>query len=314
MIDGLNKREGITLRSVRNFFLISVLAAATSGALSGQDIDSLRHANELLDSAFIAEVERAPGKPKVLHAEPLFTDLIRDLGARKGEKEWNVGLGMADRTFYNAYHGLVEYEFAPVNRLGIEFEIPFSVYLPSGVSPTDSIPGNRINSLKGAVQYTFFVSERFSTSAAAGFIYERTLHDFTHLTRGQVFDGHLYQPFFVFAKRWGRNFHSLWYMGPHLFSAVEKPLHVEKWLVHSNIHYMISGTRNFIGVEVTKEFGPYRGVLFRPQMRVGVAENLLVGIVSGIPVRANGNERLSSFLRVIYEPKHDRRGRVNRFH
>ena len=34
---------------------------------------------------------------KIEHAEPLFIDLIRDLGARKGEREWNVGMGMFDR-------------------------------------------------------------------------------------------------------------------------------------------------------------------------------------------------------------------------
>ena len=28
---------------------------------------------------------------KVSHAEPLYLDLVRDLGARKGEKELNVG-------------------------------------------------------------------------------------------------------------------------------------------------------------------------------------------------------------------------------
>ena len=28
---------------------------------------------------------------KVDHAEPLYVDLIRDLGPHKGEKEWNIG-------------------------------------------------------------------------------------------------------------------------------------------------------------------------------------------------------------------------------
>ncbi|GCC52860.1 hypothetical protein SanaruYs_30990 [Chryseotalea sanaruensis] len=36
-------------------------------------------------------------KTKIDHAEPLYIDLIRDLGARKGEREWNVGLGMTDK-------------------------------------------------------------------------------------------------------------------------------------------------------------------------------------------------------------------------
>mgnify|MGYP003114794517 FL=1 len=39
----------------------------------------------------------------------------------------------------------------------------------------------------------------------------------------------------------------------------------------------------------------------RPQMRVDLSDNLLVGIVTGIPIDKN-NERFSSFLRLIYEP------------
>jgi len=44
----------------------------------------------------------------------------------------------------------------------------------------------------------------------------------------------------------------------------------------------------------------------RPQMRVGVADNLLVGIVGGVPLRRS-EERLSSFVRLIYEPGHHHR-------
>lgn len=54
--------------------------------------------NSTKDSLYIHQIEEAPGKHKVLHAEPLYIDLIRDLGARKGEREWNVGLGMTDKT------------------------------------------------------------------------------------------------------------------------------------------------------------------------------------------------------------------------
>ena len=40
---------------------------------------------------------------KVLHAEPLYIDLIRDLGARKGEKEWNFGYGLTDFNDFDEY-------------------------------------------------------------------------------------------------------------------------------------------------------------------------------------------------------------------
>ena len=67
-------------------------------------------------------------RAKVLHAEPLYIDLIRDLGARKGEKEWNVGMGMTDRLSYDSYEFLVEYEWAPINRLGLEIEVPVTIF------------------------------------------------------------------------------------------------------------------------------------------------------------------------------------------
>lgn len=49
-----------------------------------EPVDSLEIIRNYLDSIYIAETESVKGKDKVLHAEPLFIDLIRDLGARKG--------------------------------------------------------------------------------------------------------------------------------------------------------------------------------------------------------------------------------------
>ena len=44
-------------------------------------------------------------------------------------------------------------------------------------------------------------------------------------------------------------------------------------------------------------------MVIRPQMRLGIAENLLVGIVAGIPIKREF-QRFSTFFRLIYEPKH----------
>lgn len=67
---------------------------------------------------------------------------------------------------------------------------------------------------------------------------------------------------------------------------------------------MIPGTRNFVGVEFNKtvQNGDF-DMTIRPQMRVGIADNFLIGIVTGIPV-SRENERFSTFLRLIYEPGH----------
>ncbi len=267
------------------------------------ETDSVKLQKNILDSVYIAEVESPKQKAKVLHAEPLFIDLIRDLGARKGEKEWNLGLGITDNNKYDSYSALVEYEFAPVDRLGFEVELPFSFYYPASGNDRNAIPQSRLNSLKLAGQYTFLVSDPANTSLALGYIHEFELPSFNLYGKGNLFQGHVFNPFFVTAKRWGSNFHTLLYTGPVIHKPQYQPTQTH-WQLNSNFHYMISGTRNFIGVEFNKTFRQNDfDMTIRPQMRVGIADNFMVGIVTGIPIRRE-NERFSSFLRLIYEPGH----------
>lgn len=265
--------------------------------------DSTQANKEQLDSLFIQEVEGRREPDKVLHAEPLYIDLIRDLGARKGEKEWNIGLGLIDNNDYDLYEALVEYEWAPIDRLGLEVELPFSFYYP--INENGNPPSNKLNSLKLAAQYSFFVSDKLKTSMAIGYIHEFEFTEFENYGQDSFVKGNVYNPFFIAAKRWGNNIHTLLYTGPvfeHHFYDNSLYTH---WQINSNLHYMITGTRNFIGMEFNKELdrqGDF-DMTIRPQMRVGIAENLLIGIVTGIPV-SRENQRFSSFLRLIYEPKH----------
>ncbi len=276
--------------------------------LCNAQTDSLRIENDVLDSLYIQEVENVKGeRPKVLHAEPLFIDLIRDMGARKGENEWNIGLGMTDNTRSDTYLALIEYEFAPVDRLGLEIELPFSIYYPVNGTSKDSVPGNKLNSIKLASQYSFFVSEKLKTSMAFGYIHEFELTPFKMYREKEYFEGNLFNPFFIMAKRWGNNFHTMLYATSYIF----KPLHHGSthsfWQLNSNIHYMIDGTRNFVGVEFNKDFNRNDfSMVIRPQIRLGIANNVLIGIVSGVPIKRK-NERISSFLRLIYEPGHKNR-------
>lgn len=261
-------------------------------------------AAQVLDTLYIYEVEDLLEPNKVLHAEPLYIDLIRDLGARKGEKEWNIGMGMTDRLSHDEFEGLIEYEFAPINRLGLEVEVPFKIFSKNpGDNRGEPTPSNRIESLKLAAQWTFLVSEKAKTSLALGYIHEFELTDLRTINARNFYKGNLYDPFFVAAKRWGNNFHTLIYTGPTWLQEFDKGWQFS-YQHHTNFHYMISGTRNFIGVEINKswENGEFEMVM-RPQMRVGLAENLLIGIVGGIPLNRE-QQRLSSFVRVIYEPGH----------
>jgi hypothetical protein len=282
---------------------LSTLLFASFPALLFSQVESENEQGKrAIDSLYIIEVQDAFETDKVLHAEPLYIDLIRDLGARKGEKEWNIGIGLQDRSETVEYEALVEYEWAPVNRLGLEVELPFTLYFPGA---GETWPGDsKLNSIKLAAQYTFLVSERVATSLAVGYLHEFKLTTFRRYGKENLFRGNLFNPFFIAAKRWGNNFHTLLYTGPSVFQAFNGGGINTVWEAHSSFHYMIPGTRNFIGIEVNKEFwAGFAEVTLRPQMRVSIAENLLIGIVTGIPV-IHSNARFSSFLRIIYEPSH----------
>lgn len=261
-----------------------------------------KNTKTIKDSLYIEEIEDKKEPFKNLHAEPLYIDLIRDLGARKGEKEWNVGLGLTDNKSYDSYTALVEYEFAPIDKLGLEIELPFSFYY---ANEKDAIsPESKLNSLKIAAQYTFLVSEKAKTSLALGYIHEFEMNDFNQYKNDKIFKGNIYNPFFVAAKRWGQNFHTLLYSGPLFEQSFDTSAIHTLWQINSNFHYMIPGTRNFIGLEFNKQIEKQDfDMTIRPQMRVEVSDNLLIGIVTGIPI-SRENERFSTFLRLIYEPKH----------
>jgi hypothetical protein len=261
----------------------------------------LEELKEKRDSLYIAHIEERREPDKVLHAEPLFIDLIRDLGARKGEAEWNIGMGLTDNTEYDSYIMFIEYEFAPIDRLGLEFEIPVTLnrQRQRRVEP----PSNRIESLKFAAQWSFFVSQELQTSIALGYLNELEFSDLDVIKNAPLFKGNLYNPFFIAAKRWGNNWHTLIYTGFKFFQDFKKGFKGWEYEANTNFHYMISGTRNFIGVELNKTIsnqGDFDMVI-RPQMRLAISHDLMIGIVVGIPINQE-RERLSTFFRLIYEP------------
>ena len=218
------------------------------------------------------------------------------------EKEWNIVVRLTDNNKYDKYTTLVEYEFAPIDRLELEIEIPFSFYYPTIEGA--AAPKSKLNSLKLAGQYSFYVSEKNKVSMAVGYIHEFGLTEFSSYGKGRCYTGNMYNPFLVVAKRWGMNFHTLLYSGPVFHHSFGKSAGTARWQINTNLHYMIPGTRNFIGVELNKDTGPNDfDLVIRPQMRVVITGNLLVGIVTGIPI-SRENERFSSFIRLIYEPGH----------
>jgi hypothetical protein len=284
------------------FFFWMLLSVVKSNAAEKNDTLILEKPLDV-ESAHLIEHPKKQ-KLKLSHAEPLYVDLIRDLGARKGEKEWNMAFGITDNQQYDSYSALVEYEWAPVDRLGVEIETPFTFYYTNRINGDSfSAPGSRLNSLKVAAQYTILVSEKAKTSIALGYLHEFEMPEFRLYKKQKLWKGNLYNPFLVAARRWGSNFHSLLYTGPVIEQSFSHKTHA-RFQLNSSVHYLIANTRNFIGVEFNKDWRKRDfDMVVRPQMRVGIADNLLVGIVAGIPVKRE-TQRFSSFIRLIYEPGH----------
>jgi hypothetical protein len=247
-----------------------------------------------------------PAKPlKLHHAEPLYIDLIRDLGARKGEKEINVGFGMADEKGYTSYTGFAEYEFAVANRLGLEVEGPFEICQGQQRNDTGNfdMPENRLEGLKVATQYTFWVSEKYQTSMAVGYIQEFELSCFSDLGhKGKLFEGTLYNPIFIAAKRWTPNIHTLLYTGPLL----EQKFETNEWNtsaeVNASLHYVFTNGY-FAGIETNMEFSNEKpSIVFRPQVKLQFSDKISLGLVAGIPATERSEHGLSAMTRLIWVP------------
>lgn len=228
-----------------------------------------------------------PVKPvKISHAEPLYLDLVRDLGARKGEQEWNVGTSFQRKAGVSQWHPFIEYEFAPINRLGLEVEIPFQVQKPQFEDGRRSTVS--VQSLKTSVQWTYAVIERWQTSLAVGYTNE------LELQRG--ISAECGFPFAVAAKRWGSHVHTLLYTAWGGEKQAGQSLRSTGYQVNLAVHYVVG--KAFVGAEWYND--PAEHIL-RPQVRFALKKNLLVGLVSSISLTHKAP--VSSFIRIIYEPK-----------
>lgn len=238
---------------------------------------------------------------KIKHAEPMYNDIVRDLGALKGEKEINIGYEIEKNATYGTQGGFIEYEFAPVNRLAIELEIPFqfkrTVYREDVDDPA---PRNKIKGIKPALQYTFLVNKQARLSMAAGAIYELHLHSFPSVRNDLgVLKGNSFNPFLIVAKRWGSHLHTMIYTGPEFYQDFDSHQQETAYLLNISMHYMLGS--NFLGIEMNQEYGGHDIVtILRPQAKVQLEKQLAIGIASGIPI-AHQTSGYSFLARLIYE-------------
>lgn len=237
---------------------------------------------------------------KVSHAEPMYMDLVRDLGARKGEREINVGYGFTNKPNYNRHDVLVEYEFAPINRLAFEVEIDFSFFHQK--NKFQASPNSLFESLRLSTQYSFFVSQKHQSTLAIGYTQVFEGSSFSNFRREPFFPSTIFTPFFVGAKKWGNHVHTLIYAS----SLMEHHFTEKKWKVsgqvNASIHYAIPHSKHLIGVECNSEIRPHEfHAVLRPQVKLKLHKKCAIGWVVGIPLTPK-QESFSSFVRLIIEP------------
>lgn len=236
---------------------------------------------------------------KVKHIEPLYVDLIRDLGARKGEKELNLAGDFTNTKSYGEYAVLAEYEFAPVNRLGLEIETDFSFY--KSFESGKEIPRNKLDNVRLSAQYSFFVSPKYKTTLAIAYTQVFNLADFSSYDSSQFITGMVYSPFFIAAKNWGNNFYTLLLTGPLFVHDFHTDYTTVDWQINPSVHYGIPNTSHFVGIEFNTGLVDHEyEVTMRPQGKIQINEVLALGIVAGFPL-TKSEEKFSSFFRVIYE-------------
>lgn len=235
--------------------------------------------------------EQVPAKVK--HAEPLYLDLMRDLGARKGEAEFNVGYGMTDLKGGKNHNTFIEYEWAPINRLGLEVEIPVNLSRNTISNSTENVEG-----IKFGGQYTFLVNEKRQLSMAIGYMHE---FEWAQVNHNSAYKGMVYAPFFVAAKNFNA-FSTLLYVSPYISQDRLAQRTETTWSLNGNIHYMVPNTGHFIGLENNIEI--YQGkvnYVLRPQVKVAVSHQLAIGLVTGVPIYSK-TFKMDFMTRIIWEP------------
>ncbi len=243
----------------------------------------------------------SPIRPKIKHASPVFEDLTTELGARKGENELNVNFGYS--SLKNNHHILlsqIEYEFAPVDYLGFEIVLPYSIYVNNNLDMVPR-PDNEMEFIQWASQLTFYVNESSGISMALGFKNIFDIRSPEIDQEGGRVENIQYYPLLVFAKNRRDKYFFLLSGGPELSQELQPREWDLSFNLNSNFHYAFSEKNHFVGLELNKriENGSFE-MFVRPQIILNVGEDFIVGASFGVPVGLE-EEKWTGFLRLAYE-------------
>ena len=263
-------------------------------------------------SAFCQEEKKEDVALK--HYMPLYLDIPAEMNVKKGYKEINVAGGYADFEHFSGQRALIEYDFAPTDKLGFEIEMPFifvkqktQTTTTTGqddvIVPEEGGAAKSANALRIGFNYALFASQKAKTSVSVGYFNELEFTPFEHFGK-PLFEGNIYNPFVAVAKIWGTRLHSMVYTGPAIKQSFEH--HETKTIYRFNtiLSYRFgSGNKeSFIAMECNQTWanGDAGQLVLRPQIQVELTEKFKLGFVGGIPIATANHLSGSGFLRLIY--------------
>lgn len=261
--------------------------------------------------------ENSIEEKEVNHYVPLYLDIPTELNVRKGYKDVSLAGGFANFRDFRRFRTLVEYGFAPVDKLGVEIEMPFvfiqrkSVDMMAG-SPRAAIPEEggaeeSVTALRVGVNYSFLTLPRARTTFSAGYFNEIETSPFARFGK-PLLASNLSNPFVVAAKIWGERFHTMIYTGPALKRVFERHETKTQYLFNTIISYRIGrgDAESFIGLESNQVFASQEKgqMILRPQVLLPLNKLWKLGIVTSVPIATSNHLKGHFFFRLIYLPKH----------
>lgn len=238
---------------------------------------------------------------KIEHADPVFEDLTTDLGARTGENELNANFGYRKlRKNHHVFLSQLEYEIAPVDHLGLEILLPYTVYFNNQLDEKER-PENRMEFFQWSTQYTFYTSTKRKVSMAVNFRNILETQDPHQNKRDFNLQTVTYNPFLIFAKNWQDRYFLLFSGGLEILHEVEERQFELSYPINTAFHYKFSEQDHFVGIEFNKNVEDKAFEMFiRPQVILQILEEINLGAAFGIPIGMSDDQWMA-FLRLAYE-------------
>lgn len=263
--------------------------------------------------------EKAVAEEKeIKHYMPLYLDIPAEMNVKKGYQEINIAGGYADFKNFNGVRSLIEYDFAPIDKLGFEIEIPF-IFVHNKLENHENISSENESehiiipeeggaaedamALRVGFNYTFLTLPQTKTSISVGYFNELETSAFSNFGK-PLFVANVYNPFIAAAKIWGERFHPMIYAGPAIKQEFKSDETKTQYRFNTILSYRFGKgeKESFAGLECNQTFGAADKpqMVLRPQVQLQMSDNCKIGIIAGIPTKTSNDLNGSGFLRLIY--------------